>query len=67
MLLDEPTSHQDSDTTDLVIALLREAVNQGACVLTATHAPAVQAAADRTLRMLDGHLTQQAPEEQVRT
>ncbi len=67
VLLDEPTSHQDSDTTDLVIALLREAVDHGACVLTATHSPALAAAADRTLQMLDGHLTQRAPDRQAPT
>ena len=67
VLLDEPTSHQDSDTTDLVIALLREAVDHGACVLTATHSPALAAAADRTLQMLDGNLTQRAPDRQAPT
>lgn len=62
VLLDEPTAHQDSDTSLAVIALLREAVDQKGCVLAATHSPAVQAAADRTLQLLDGHLTEQAPD-----
>jgi putative ABC transport system ATP-binding protein len=54
VLADEPTGELDETTAGRVIELLRESAQRGAAVVMVTHAPAVAAAADRQVRMLDG-------------
>ena len=57
LLADEPTGQLDSETSQEVVALLREAAGSGITVLLATHDAALADAADRVLRMEDGRLT----------
>jgi putative ABC transport system ATP-binding protein len=54
VLADEPTGELDEVTAQRILELLREAADRGAAVVLVTHAPAVAAAADREVRMLDG-------------
>jgi putative ABC transport system ATP-binding protein len=49
LLADEPTSHQDAVSAQLVIAALRHEADRGAAVVVASHDPAVVAAADTVL------------------
>lgn len=56
LVADEPTAHQDEDNADRVMALLTELARSGRTVLTATHDERVLAAADRVVRMIDGHI-----------
>lgn len=54
---DEPTGELDSDTTAAMLEVLRAASHvQGMTMILATHDPDVEAAADRTLRMVDGQV-----------
>lgn len=54
---DEPTGELDSETTAAVLDVLRAATHgQGMTMILATHDPDVEAAADRTLRMVDGRV-----------
>ncbi|MBI1378159.1 MAG: ATP-binding cassette domain-containing protein [Frankiales bacterium] len=55
-LLDEPTSHQDDDHVDLVLAALRDAGRAGTALLVATHDPRVIAIADRTVHLAQGRV-----------
>lgn len=48
-LADEPTSALDETNATMVLDLLDEFANSGAAVITATHAPAVEARAARTI------------------
>jgi putative ABC transport system ATP-binding protein len=57
LLADEPTGQLDSETSQEVVSLLREAASAGITVLLATHDPALADVADRVLRMEDGRLT----------
>jgi putative ABC transport system ATP-binding protein len=54
VLADEPTGELDEVTAGRVLDLLREAADRGAAVVLVTHSPAVAAAADREIRLLDG-------------
>ncbi len=57
ILADEPTANLDSQRSREVVELLRELTReQGAGVLLVTHDPEAAAAADRVLRLRDGHL-----------
>jgi ABC-type lipoprotein export system ATPase subunit len=49
VLADEPVAHQDQHHADLVLGLLREAVDQGAAGVIATRQPDVAQLADRVL------------------
>ncbi|HEY5424180.1 MAG TPA: ATP-binding cassette domain-containing protein [Ilumatobacteraceae bacterium] len=49
LLADEPTSHQDGGHIATVLALARAMVDRGACIVVATHDPAVADVADRIL------------------
>ena len=57
LLADEPTGQLDSETSQEVVSLLREAASAGITVLLATHDPALADVADRVLRIEDGRLT----------
>ena len=56
LLADEPTGQLDSETSQEVVNLLREAAASGITVLLATHDAMLADAADRVLRMEDGRL-----------
>jgi putative ABC transport system ATP-binding protein len=57
VLADEPTANLDSETGAQVMQLMRQ-LNQEHCVIfiVVTHDPAVTQYAQRTIRILDGHL-----------
>ena len=56
LLGDEPTAHQDGDHAEELLRALREAAEDGACVVLATHAAEARAAADRVLELRDGRV-----------
>lgn len=56
LLADEPTGEVDADTEQRLLALLAARARQGGAALIVTHSPAVAAAADRTLHLIDGRL-----------
>jgi ABC-type multidrug transport system ATPase subunit len=53
-LFDEPTSHQDDDHVELVLAALLDARARGSAVVVATHDPRVVDVADRVVRLSEG-------------
>jgi putative ABC transport system ATP-binding protein len=57
ILADEPTANLDSDNRDMVVGLLRRAVEeQNVSVIIATHDERIQRVADRIVRIEDGQL-----------
>ncbi len=57
ILADEPTANLDSENRDRIVSLLRQAVKeQGVSVVIATHDERILQAADRVIRIEDGHL-----------
>jgi putative ABC transport system ATP-binding protein len=58
VVADEPTGELDSSAEAEVLALLRERTDQGAAVLVVTHSSTVMGEADRTVRLLDGRVTE---------
>jgi putative ABC transport system ATP-binding protein len=56
LLADEPTGALDSEASGLVLDLLRLQHDLGQTIVMVTHDPAVAAAADRTIRVLDGRI-----------
>jgi len=57
LIADEPTGQLDADSGAEIVALLRSLAADGrTTVLLSTHDPAVQAAADETIRLADGAL-----------
>lgn len=57
ILADEPTANLDSDNRDMVIDLLRQAVDErGVSVIIATHDERISRVADRIIRIEDGQL-----------
>ena len=57
LLADEPTGEVDAENERRLLALLAERARQGGAALIVTHSPAVAAAADRTLHLIDGRLS----------
>lgn len=57
LLADEPTGEVDAENERRLLALLAERARQGGAALIVSHSPAVAAAADRTLRLVDGRLS----------
>lgn len=56
ILADEPTGNLDAVTGDSVLELLREVVEQGTCVIMATHSREAADASDRRLVLKQGRL-----------
>ncbi|MEA2192651.1 MAG: putative transport system ATP-binding protein [Solirubrobacteraceae bacterium] len=56
LLADEPTGELDAVTAQRVLSLLRDRAAARSAVLIVTHDPAVAAAADREIRLLDGRV-----------
>jgi putative ABC transport system ATP-binding protein len=64
LLADEPTSQLDSNSTETVSQLLREAARRmGAAVLLATHDPRLTGIADRILTLSEGKIHEQGIED----
>ena len=57
LLCDEPTAEVDAETERHIIEDLVERGKDGTAILVATHSPVVAQAADRTLRLRDGRLS----------
>lgn len=57
LLADEPTGEVDAENEERLLALLAARARQGGAALVVTHSPAVAAAADRTLHLVDGRLS----------
>ena len=57
LLADEPTGEVDAANEDRLLTLLRERAATGGSALIVTHSPAVAAAADRVLHLVDGRLS----------
>src|SRR5690606_11195581 len=58
LLADEPTGNLDPENADAVLAAMRDFAKQGGAVLLVTHDERAAEAADRTLWMNQGQLTQ---------
>jgi putative ABC transport system ATP-binding protein len=57
LIADEPTGQLDADTGTAIMALLQDVVRaEGMTAIVSTHDPSVQALADLTIRLADGHL-----------
>jgi putative ABC transport system ATP-binding protein len=56
ILADEPTGSLDSATGAGILALLGELNRHGATILVVTHNPEIAEAADRVIRLRDGHV-----------
>lgn len=56
LLADEPTSHQDAEHAELVLAAVRGAAALGTACVIAGHDPRLTAHADRVIHLLDGHI-----------
>ena len=61
VLLDEPTSHQDDDHVELVLATMRRARDAGSTLLVATHDQRVIGLADRVVRLEQGRVVGTTP------
>ena len=59
ILADEPTGNLDPDSRDLVLQTFSELHNDGRAVVLVTHDHNVSAAAERILRIEDGHVCEQ--------
>lgn len=57
IVCDEPTASLDETNSRAVVARLRDAASQGACVICASHDPIVIEAADRRLTLTRGLLS----------
>jgi putative ABC transport system ATP-binding protein len=54
LICDEPTGELDGDTAAQILELLQQQAGDGTAVIVATHAEAVESAADRVHRLVDG-------------
>ncbi|MBI9115125.1 ABC transporter ATP-binding protein [Sanguibacter sp. YZGR15] len=60
LLADEPTGNLDEDNADNVLALFDEQAASGVAVVVITHDARVSAWSDRTLRLVDGRIQDDA-------
>jgi ABC-type lipoprotein export system ATPase subunit len=60
LLADEPTGNLDSASTKDVLDLLTDLHDSGRTIVLITHEPGVAARADRTVRISDGYVTEEA-------
>jgi putative ABC transport system ATP-binding protein len=57
LLADEPTGNLDSRNSEAVMNLLRDLHRDGATICMVTHDPRYADIAERTIQLLDGHVT----------
>jgi putative ABC transport system ATP-binding protein len=67
VLADEPTGALDSETGELVLALLRRRCDEGAAVVLVTHEPRYAAWADRVVFLRDGTIVDESVSHQPET
>jgi putative ABC transport system ATP-binding protein len=58
VICDEPTASLDADTSRLVVRRLRTAVQDGACIICASHDPLVIERADRLITLAGGEIVE---------
>jgi putative ABC transport system ATP-binding protein len=63
VLADEPTGNLDRRSGSEVMRLLEELNGQGVTVLVVSHDPEIGARARRLLRMVDGRIVEDRPQE----
>jgi putative ABC transport system ATP-binding protein len=56
LLADEPTGELDGATEQQILRLLRTRAQSGVAILIASHSPAVAAASDRVITLIDGRV-----------
>lgn len=56
MLLDEPTTGLDADSGERIRTLMAAEAQRGAAVVCVSRDTAVRGAADRLVRLVDGHV-----------
>ena len=56
ILADEPTGALDSETTEQVLAIIKEIANKGKLVIMVTHSEKVAAHSSRVIKILDGKI-----------
>ena len=61
LLADEPTGNLDSQSTNEVLGLLRQAHADGQSIFLVTHNPLIASAANRVLHMRDGQIVGETP------
>ncbi|MFT5530556.1 MAG: putative ABC transport system ATP-binding protein [Candidatus Poriferisodalaceae bacterium] len=66
LLCDEPTGNLDTGTTETILDLLRDLHRQGLTIVSITHSDEVAAAAERTIRIVDGSIVSDAANEPAR-
>ena len=63
IMADEPTGALDSKTGKQVLGILQELYREGTTVLLITHDDHIAATAPRVVRLSDGHIISDAPQE----
>ena len=60
LLADEPTGNLDTKNTNSIMKLFNEINQQGTTIIVITHEEDIAKYADRTIRLLDGNITEEA-------
>ena len=60
LLADEPTGNLDTENTNSIMKLFKEINQQGTTIIVITHEEDIAKYADRTIRILDGNITEEA-------
>ena len=60
LLADEPTGNLDTKNTNSIMKLFKEINQQGTTIIVITHEEDIAKYADRTIRILDGNITEEA-------
>jgi putative ABC transport system ATP-binding protein len=60
LLADEPTGNLDTKSANSIMRLFREVNQQGTTIVLITHEEEIAKYADRTIRIRDGKITEEA-------